>query len=180
MTTSWPVPALLKISLVTRPDRIVGHRDLGAGRAAARLGDRGQPQGVVVDIGRDPLAQGAAARQAVLHAGDVARRIVAVGQGHAGLAGPRARGRLGLQVAPVIVGEGHRGVGIVGAGHLAIGVVGEGRQVDRRARAEPALAGLAAELVVRVRDLPAIGVGRLDHLAVGVVLGRRRSRRCRY
>ena len=67
-----------------QPGRIVGHRDLRPGRAADRLRDRGQSQRMVVDVGCDPLAGRPAARQAVLDAGHVARRIVAVGQGHVG------------------------------------------------------------------------------------------------
>jgi hypothetical protein len=69
----------------------------------------------------------------------------------------RSRRRFGLEISAVVISEGLGRVRIVSPGHFHISVICERRHIDGDAVAvEPRLAGLVAELIVRVRDPPSV------------------------
>ena len=150
---------------------VVAVNDLRAGRAAVGGGDRRHPLGEVIRIGRDPLA-----RQAIGDARLVAELVIAVGQRHRRLTGPRAGGRGRLQFAIVVIGERQGGVTVGRAGHQVCGVVRVGDDVECAPRAaQPRLACLVAVRVICVSRPPPVRIGRVGQLAVLIVDEGRRA-----
>ena len=173
-----PVLAVVaeRLGVVARPVGDPGHQrvgvvGVGGGGPGDRVGQRREPVGVVVGVGRGPGRVRDRGREAVAVVG-VRRRP--------------GRPRRGQHLAPVVVGERLAGRVRPGAGgvrrgrrrHVAGRVVPE--RPGRRGRVRPGsgLAGELADVVVGAGDRDPAGLGLGDRVLVGVVgEGERRVRR---